>query len=238
MIRFFLFLLGLSYLLLFLYLSNGISGEKWIFWTSSQISSYIFAWISFWAILLSFLSDRKNIPTIGSGEEMENDDMEIQEYESIIKNFLSDIQDKSKYFFSEIVYILSIISFYISLYFGLSYIFDTLTISKILFFVNMGVLFFSLFEKKFSVFWDLLRLNTIIVWIFYTCVNILLLFGYYTYSLYDFWNIFAIGVLFYIFLYSSQHPKYISFFQVLILSFTLLELYVVFFLVFQKKSFE
>lgn len=212
--RFLLLLVWVTFFFLF-FLFSKISGIEWFLFQNLFYQANIYVFVSVLFLFWSIRSDSQHhtreekkesifwpLPSFGLGE---------------IKSFIS-------YFFSDIIYYISIGLFYGALYLLFWELFWRLQITQLFLFFNIIVCFLFLLEKKVSLFWDLLRVNTSIISLYYIAVHIIYLFwGNIDFSLYDLWNILCIMLLIYLFLFRSSLIIHKKIFYSYALSFVFLE---------------
>lgn len=128
-------------------------------------------------------------------------------------------------FFRDIVYYVSIILFYLWFYILFWEFFWNITLSQIFFLFNLLVVFLFSLEHKISLFWDLLRVNTSIISLYYLVFHVIYIFWYPLYfSIFDIWNICCVFLLLYLFIYNSPWKSYRNIFYTYIITFLFLEI--------------
>ncbi len=164
----------------------------------------------------------------------------IQEASKIKELFSFNIRDFIKYFFRDIVYYISIILFYWAFFLIFRELFWEIYLPQIFLFFNIIVIFlFFLWEKKITIFWDLLRVNTSIISLYYIFYHLIFIFGgNILLSIYDIMNVICIFFLMYLFLYNSPKENYKNIFYVYIYSFVFLELCVLLKIFFEHNVFS
>jgi hypothetical protein len=163
-----------------------------------------------------------------------------RERASKIKQLFSfNFQSFISYFFRDIIYYISIALFYGAFFLIFQEVFWNIIFPQIFLFFNIIVILLFLWEKKVSIFWDFLRVNTSIISLYYIVYHLIFIFWWnVNFSWYDILNIFCIFILMYLFLYNSPKENYKNIFYIYIYSFLFLELCVLFKIVFIHNIFS
>lgn len=218
--KFLLFFLGIIFFFIF-FLFSKIEVSSSIF-SSLFIEAHIYIALAIVSIMtLTGISFWKN-------KKIGNDDESV-EIES--KDILPERQEILEYirvFFGKYIYYIWTLLFYLWLMLIFKSIVWDIRVPQILLFFNIIVLSLYFFENKFPLFQDLIRVNTVIVSLYYIARNILFLSVWGPeFLVADLINIFLVIVLFVLFFVSSQKKSYIPTLASYFLVFIFLELSVV-----------
>ncbi len=224
--RFLLLLVWVVFFFLF-FLFSKIPELEWFFIKNLFYEANIYVGISLLFLLFTIKSFRKN---------WETDTWNTGFLSSIFSLQLWDIENVLKFFFSHIVHYIAIGLFYGAFFLLFGEIFWNISLPQIFIFFNILVCTLFLFEKKISLFWDLLRVNTSIISLYYIFFHALYLFwGNIHISLYDLGNIIGVFLLLYLFLYRSSYMSHKKLFYSYAISFFFLESLVFLSLIFWKS---
>jgi hypothetical protein len=199
--KFLLFFLGVVFFFIF-YLFSQISGVEGffisnLFWIANI---YVFIAILF-AIHLMFYS-QKNEKHWNTNESKENEPHRyIPSWEESI-TFIKKV-------FSQYIYYIACALFYIALYFIMHSLFPQTDLPLLFLLLNSVVIILYFLEHKFEVFKDLVRVNMLLISLYYIVIHALYLFWFpYDFSIVDVINIVAVFFLFFIILSSKKTDKY------------------------------
>lgn len=195
-----LLLLGLSFFFIF-FLFSGIDVKNGLF-----SSLFLEAQIYFFIAVLSVLGITW-LPSFRFHDPSEKESRWLSKYYVSRKDFLSYL----KTFFWQYVYYIGISLFYISLFLLLQVFIWSIDIPLIFLCFNILVFFLYFFQNKFPLFQDFIRVNTLIISLFYIFKSIQYTLWYtWWFHMVDLINIAWVFVLFYLFISSSKEKYYIS----------------------------
>jgi len=198
--KFLLFLLWITFFFIFFTLSS-LSDSKESLISNIYIEAHIYIIMSFLLIVKVFKNDFQK----KQGKKTEKKSIFPK-----VSFSWSTIFTLIKIFFWKYIYYIACTFFYISLFLILKVLLWETDIPKILLFFNILVLSLYFFEHKFQLFQDFIRVNTIIVSLYYTLFQLSYLMGWVRwFSLADMLNIILLFILFFFLLYSSRKKKYI-----------------------------
>lgn len=116
-----------------------------------------------------------------------------------------------KRFFENYIYYIAIFLFYLSLYLFIKSFFTEIEISQLFLFFNLVVVWLYFIEHKFSLFHDLLRVNTVIISLYYIFFQLFyILWMRENFIIEDVWNIIILLFLLVFFIIKSQGSKYLA----------------------------
>ena len=214
---FLLLLLGVCFFFIFFIFSN-LTDFNWYFIWSLFIEANIYILISLWACALVYKQSYiwKNRAQISSDEE-----------DSIFQYFpdWKELKDFFISFFSNYIYYIAGLLFYISVYIIAGSFFPDITIEHIFLVLNMSVFGLYFFTKGISLGKDLIIVNLILVSLYYIWEHILYLFSSFeAFSYIDIINIIAVFILFCITLIHKEYIVYRKVIEQYFLVFLLLEI--------------
>lgn len=195
---FLLFILGSSFFYIFFVFSQNLDLKESFFSNVFyEANIYIILSVLFIYFAYSRQSFKKN-----SSDSQGNSSL------SFFHNFIADIEYKKllKIFFEKYIYILAIALFYASLSFLLRNYFLFVEISQIFLLCNVIVIGLFFLEDRFKVFRDFLRINTLVVSLYYIWVFfwIILWWKHTALSYYDIANICTLYILFGLFIHNLK----------------------------------
>jgi len=222
--KFLLFLLGITFFFIFFILSS-LSDSKESLVNNIYIEAHIYIIISLILIVKVFKND------FHKKSRNKEDSKTIFPKVTFSWSFMFSL---IRLFFWKYIYYIACSFFYISLFLILKVLLWETDIPKMFLFFNLLVLSLYFFEHKFQLFQDFIRVNTIIVSLYYTLFQLSYLIGWTEwFSLADMLNIVLLFVLFFFLLYSSRKKKYIPVISSYVVVFIFLE-----YCVFLKYFFE
>lgn len=140
---------------------------------------------------------------------------------------LEDVTSFVGRLFSEYIYYIACALFYIALYFIIHSFYGELNIPLLFMILNGVVIVLYFLEHKFEVFQDLVRVNMILISLYYIIVHTLYIFWFsYLFSLIDMINIAAVFILLFILLSTKKENKYFELLWNYFIAFSFLEMIV------------
>lgn len=192
---FLLFLLGISYYFIFFFFFQDFEKDSFF---SLFFEAHIYIAISLLSLIPIF--SKKYI------------DKHFKIQDSFSFPSKKDILRSIKSFLESQIYYVWIFLFYVSVYFILRGYFETIHISQIFFVLNLWVFISYIFTKRFSFFFDILRLNTFSISFYYSFLHLTSFFWYpQSLSLFDIGNISLIFFSFFLLLFNPVSKKYMGY---------------------------
>ena len=217
--RFLLFFLGIIFFFIF-FLFSKIEVQSSIFESLFLEAHLYIVFVIVTILMLTGMWFRKKKTTESKQDTIDEKHDFLPERKEVL-NYI-------KIFFWKYIYYIGTLFFYTSLILIFQSIVGNIQIPQILLFFNIIVLSFSLFERRFPLFQDLIRVNTITVSWYYIVRNILFLFSVGPeFLVADIINILLLIVLFILFFISSRKKSYIPTLTTYSIIFVFLELSVI-----------
>ncbi len=196
--KFLLFFLGLSFFFIF-FLFSWLEGREGIFQN-----------LFFEAQLYVLLSVICILSLVRIPKKLDDSDKERKSIFSKYSFSKTDFIDYTKLFFGQYIYYIGTFLFYVSLFLVLQALMWEIDIPTIFLCFNILVLTLYFFEHKFQLFQDLIRINTLVVSLYYIIRNAeYLLSSSWVFSFIDIVNMLFVFLLFYLFIYSSKLKPYL-----------------------------
>lgn len=213
--KFLFFFLGVVYYFIF-YLFSQKEELEGFFFENIYLEGYIYIFLVFIFVARLFITQK-------SKKQWETNELLFTVKDTILPD-KREIILSLKIFFSKYIYFWALFLFYVSLFLILQALLGTIDIPKIFLFFNILALILLFIENRFSVFQDILRVNTALVSLYYIGFHILYLSGFvWNFQREDMLNIALLCILFFIFFRSQKRTTYKKVFQTYAMSFIFLE---------------
>lgn len=194
-----LFILGISFFFLFFLLSTSLKEPHSLF-SNIYIEANIYIILSVFLIIKVLKNDFQR-----KKKRKEKEGIGFSYY--ISWGFLFPL---IKDFFSRYVYYIACILFYTWIFLLLKVFLQEIHLPKMFLIFNILILSFYFIEQKFKVFQDFLRINAIIISLYYAIFQLwYLMWVWQNFLIEDIYNIFLLFVLLGLFLYSPRKKQYI-----------------------------
>ena len=190
--KFLLFLLGITFFFIFFFLNTKNIDASFLPLFIEANIYIILSFIAIWYTVYLWKNqsswEKKTLPSIWTKEECIH----------IVKQF-----------FSSQIYYIALLFFYIAIFLIFQELFWSPYLPRIFVLLNIWVLFFYIFEQRFTFLYDIIRTNTILISWYYSIIHLSHFIWYSkTYTLEDIGNIILLFILFFLLLKNKLSQKY------------------------------